>query len=110
MKHNTTQESINSTDVFNQWIIFSNDRYELIDTIDIEIEIPKDVWHDKKHAPLNEFIKNNKLGNFVLEHIKTHNLNKQYDAFTIIHVMNYGDDKLTVGLDCFKKSEVKNDI
>jgi len=94
---------INPTEIYNNWIIFSKDRYTLVNTYDIEIDKPKDITKLKNFQTLNEFIKHNKMGESVLKEIKKQKLDKEYDAFNIIHVGKYGKDKLSIGVDCFKR-------
>ena len=104
-KELTKSMKINTTTVFNQWLIFSKDDYELVNTIDFEINKPILTTDKTKFQETINFIRNSVIGEQVLEYIKTQNLNKQYDAFVINHVMDYDEknNKLNIGVDCFKR-------
>jgi len=90
------------TEVFNQWIVFDKTKYNLVNTIDLDIgDTIKNIMPN--YRILNILMINNLIGERVLKKIKELKLELEYDAFTIIHVMEY-EGKLTVGIDCFKKA------
>lgn len=90
------------TEVFNQWIVFDKTKYNLVNTIDLDIgDTIKNIMPN--YRILNILMINNLIGERVLKKIKELKLELEYDAFTIIHIMEY-EGKLTVGIDCFKKA------
>ena len=99
-------KGINTLKVFNIWII--NDKktkYELVDTIDIEIKIDEDDYsklNKKIRFPLVSLMFVQDVGEKVQKRILSDKMFKKYDAWVLAHMGIVYEGKVTVSIDVFK--------
>lgn len=103
---------IDPNKVYNYWLFAKPRKYELINTIDIDVEITPEIktlidayniFKKKKeniYSCNSFFVKG--LNNVILQRIKKEKILEDYDALVIIHITNF-KDRLMVSLDCFKE-------
>ncbi len=103
-------KGISPLKVFNIWMV--NDRktkYELVDTIDIEVEIDEkyySVLNKKISFPLASFILVKYIGEKVQERILKDKMFRGYDAWVLSHMGIIYKGKITVSIDVFNLEKV----
>ena len=104
-------KGINPLKVFNIWMI--NDKktkYELVDTIDIDIKIDEKFYsalNKKVRFPLTSLLLVKDIGDKVQKRILNDKMFRKYDAWVLSHMGIIYKGKITVSIDVFKLEATK---